>query len=182
MLRAQNTPAFTAIWSELQYLDFSTDPLHVWDVVLSAQCTILTRFALRNDTSLIPYHPLYGKLQMIRHELVHLFARAQILGPNGEPPANVQMEQWRWCDKAFALFCKRQVISMDWVSHESGFLGVRALRDVNPIAAVPREQHYSVVAVCEGIRDFIHPTFVQAGFSAVSNHGYTMRTLYLQGG
>ena len=178
VLCAQNAPAFVEVWAELQHVDFAADPLWVWDLVLSAQSTILTRFALRNDVALLPYHPIYGKLQMIRHELINTFARAQILGPDGGPPPEQQMEQWRWCQKAFDLFCKRQVLAVDWVSHESGFLGVRALRDVNAIAPVPKDQHYSVISVCEGIRDFVHPTFVQAGYSATSNGGYTMRTLF----
>jgi hypothetical protein len=85
---------------------------------------------------------------------------------------------WQWHAPTFSQFCARKYDQIDWVSHETGFLGVRALLEVNPIAPVPKGQHYRFKSVVEGIRDFMHKTFVQAGYSNTSNAGYTIRSLF----
>ena len=43
---------------------------------------------------------------------------------------------------------------------------------------MPKDQYYEVESVLKGMRDFLQATFVAAGYSASSEQGYTITTLF----
>ena len=180
IIKAQNHASFVDCWNLIKDRDFTEAPLEILDEVLGSKSLILRRF-LQGDESLLHFHPIYARLRMISHELQALFARAQILQPDGGPPASERMRQWEWDESSFKLFFKQsRYEEVDFLSHKTGALGVLALRNVNSIAPVPRDQHYKVISACKLARNFAHTTAVCAGYSAVSNKGMTMYTLFDQ--
>ena len=178
IVKSHDDPAFVTWWEEHRDQDFAEHSLDVLDSALSAGSTILVRFLIARDLTLLHTHAAYGRLHMITHDLQATFAKAQTLTLEGESSSIQELGEWRWNAGAFELFRKRDYLKMDWVSHETGFLGVRKLRDINPIAPVPADQHFRVQSVLEGIQEFMHLTMVQAGYPAVSNKGHTARTFF----
>ena len=172
IVRAHNQPAFVETVENLREVDFPEQPLEVWDLVFRARSAVLTRFGLRLDPILGRTHPIYGSLLEIKHERIHLFARAQA-NCKGDGVYHPRLDEWKWRTDQFNLFAERRYEKLDLVSHDTGFLGPLSLKEATPISPVPKRQHFRVESVVEGARDFFHATCVQAGYSDSCDHGLT---------
>ena len=169
-------PEFVETVESLADTNMSEYPLETWNAVLCSRSALLIRFALRLDASLLRAHSLFGRLMAIKHERINLFARAQAQEPDGS--ILPRLLDWGWSEKQFELFSSRRYEELDLVSHTTGFLGPLSLREATPIKPVPTAQHYSVVSVVEGARDFFHATCTQAGYQDEPSDGFSVAAFF----
>jgi hypothetical protein len=142
------------------------------DVVLSANCLILTRHIVEGTPWLRQMHPIFGELSNDLDERLPYLSRVVALDLfSGEVPASVA--GWRWDPDACSLFLKGQWDKIDWVNAPSGFHDYERVADVLVYYPVRAEELYLVQENLIGMKQFAGRLFSALGFPSSCQKGFS---------
>lgn len=154
---------FVALWDRVRDLNPQTQARTLWEIGMASQCTGFIQAMVLDDVNMLKWHEIFRIYKLIRHEFRIMISWAQTLLRDGSERVELPIRDWLWTEEAFSLFLRRKLNSINWVGHNTGFLGIRQLYENNPIRDVPKEQHYVVPACCEGIRDMMSASLMAVG-------------------